>query len=38
VVAVAQSDPNVVYAGALGQDGVLLFRSEDAGENWKAVN
>ena len=38
VVAVAQSDPNVVYAGALGQDGVLLFRSEDAGENWEAVN
>ena len=38
VVAVAQSDPNVVYAGALSQDGVLLFRSDDAGESWKAVN
>ena len=38
VVAVAQSDPNVVYAGALGEDGALLFRSEDGGESWKAVN
>ena len=38
VVAVAQSDPNVVYAGTLGQNGVLLFRSDDAGESWEAVN
>lgn len=38
VVAVAQSDPDVVYAGALGPDGVAVFRSEDGGESWKARN
>ena len=38
VVAVAQSDPQVVYAGALGAEGVALFRSEDGGKSWRAHN
>jgi photosystem II stability/assembly factor-like uncharacterized protein len=38
VVAVAQSDPRVVYAGLLSESGVILFRSEDAGESWEARN
>ena len=38
VVAVAQGDPQVVYAGALGADGVMLFRSEDGGKSWQARN
>ncbi len=38
VVAVAQSDPQTVYAGALGADGVALFRSEDGGKSWQARN
>ena len=38
VVAVAQGDPRIVYAGALAEDGVVLFRSEDGGESWEARN
>jgi photosystem II stability/assembly factor-like uncharacterized protein len=38
VVAVAQSDPRIVYAGILSESGVVLFRSEDGGENWEARN
>jgi photosystem II stability/assembly factor-like uncharacterized protein len=38
VVAVAQSDPRIVYAGILNESGVVLFRSEDGGENWEARN
>jgi photosystem II stability/assembly factor-like uncharacterized protein len=38
VVAVAQSDPRIVYAGALSESGVVLFRSEDSGESWEARN
>ena len=38
VVQVAQGDPRVVYAGALSNSGVLLFRSEDAGESWEVQN
>ena len=38
VVSVAQSDPRIVYAGALSEDGVVLFRSEDAGESWEVQN
>jgi photosystem II stability/assembly factor-like uncharacterized protein len=38
VVAVAQSDPQVVYAGALSRSGVILFRSGDGGESWEVRN
>jgi photosystem II stability/assembly factor-like uncharacterized protein len=38
VVAVAQSDPWIVYAGLLSESGVILVRSEDAGESWEAQN
>ena len=38
VVSVSQSDPRIVYAGALTDSGVLLFRSEDAGESWEVQN
>ncbi len=38
VVAVAQSDPWVVYVGALSESGVILFRSDDGGESWEARN
>ncbi len=38
VVAVAPSDSRIVYAGALNESGVVLFRREDGGESWEAVN
>lgn len=38
VVGVSQSDPRIVYAGALDADGVALFRSEDGGKSWRARN
>ena len=38
VVQVAQSDPRIVYAGALSESGVVLFRSEDGGESWEVQN
>lgn len=38
VVAVAQSDPQIVYAGALSESGVVLFSSADGGESWEARN
>jgi len=38
VVTVAQSDPQIIYAGALGESGVVLFRSEDGGYSWEARN
>ena len=38
VVSVAQGDPSIVYAGGLSDSGVLLFRSEDAGESWEVQN
>jgi xyloglucan-specific exo-beta-1,4-glucanase len=38
VVQVAQGDPRIVYAGILSESGVVLFRSEDGGENWEARN
>jgi photosystem II stability/assembly factor-like uncharacterized protein len=38
VVAVAQSDPRIVYAGALSELSVVLFRSADSGESWEVWN
>lgn len=38
LVTVAQSDPQIVYAGALSESGVILFRSEDGGESWEVQN
>jgi photosystem II stability/assembly factor-like uncharacterized protein len=36
VVEVAQSNPRVVYAGALEGDTATVYRSEDGGESWEA--
>jgi photosystem II stability/assembly factor-like uncharacterized protein len=38
VMTVAQSDPRLVYAGALSESGVVLFRSAYGGESWEAQN
>lgn len=37
-VAVAPGNPKVVYAGALDGEEALMFRSEDGGNSWKAMN
>jgi len=37
-VAVAPSDPRVVYAGVLEGETASVYRSEDAGESWEARN
>lgn len=37
-VAVAQSQPNIVYLITEFKDGGTLFRSEDRGDTWKMVN
>jgi photosystem II stability/assembly factor-like uncharacterized protein len=38
VVEVAQSDPQIVYAGVLEGDTATVYRSEDGGESWEARN
>jgi photosystem II stability/assembly factor-like uncharacterized protein len=38
VVAVSPSDSTVVYAGALEKETVTVYRSEDGGRSWRAVN
>lgn len=37
-VAVAPSDPRIVYAGVIEGDTVSVFRSDDGGESWEARN
>lgn len=37
-VAIAQSQPNIVYLITEIKDGGTLFRSEDRGDSWKMVN
>jgi photosystem II stability/assembly factor-like uncharacterized protein len=37
-VAVAPSDPQIVYAGVLEQTTATVYRSEEGGEKWRARN
>jgi photosystem II stability/assembly factor-like uncharacterized protein len=37
-VAVAPSDPRIVYAGVLEGDTATVYRSEDGGQTWRARN
>jgi photosystem II stability/assembly factor-like uncharacterized protein len=37
-ISVSRSEPNVVYAVTESKDEGELFRSDDAGENWRVVN
>ena len=38
VVAVAPSEPRIVYAGVLEGDTATVYRSEDSGESWEVRN